>query len=172
MGPHPYPAPPSRRPKLGKRYTPSCRAWRSLRCTDSTWCGSPRLPLTAPEGPGPLAPSTGAHSGALGRVAHAPPTAMPMDGKLPLTPEGSNHGLPSWPGTAQHRSRHTTGALGSGRDGAGHTAWQYAPPTLHVPDSIARMSDSDGSPPRDDRLHRRSHSRSPVSPGCEGETPA
>ena len=32
------------------------------------------------------------------------------------------------------------------------------------------MSDSDGSCQRDDRHHRRSGSRSPVSPGCAGET--
>ena len=32
------------------------------------------------------------------------------------------------------------------------------------------MSDSNGSPQRDDRHHRRSRSRSPVSPGCAGET--
>ena len=32
------------------------------------------------------------------------------------------------------------------------------------------MSDSDGSPQREDRHHRRSHSRSPVSPGYAGET--
>ena len=32
------------------------------------------------------------------------------------------------------------------------------------------MSDSDGSPQRDDRHHRRSGSRSPVSPGCAGGT--
>ena len=32
------------------------------------------------------------------------------------------------------------------------------------------MSDSDGSPQRDDRHHRRSRSRSPVSPGYAGET--
>ena len=32
------------------------------------------------------------------------------------------------------------------------------------------MSDSDGSPQRDDRHHRRSRSRSPISPGCAGET--
>ena len=34
------------------------------------------------------------------------------------------------------------------------------------------MSDSDGSPQRDDRHHRRSRSRSPVSPEWAGETPA
>ena len=32
------------------------------------------------------------------------------------------------------------------------------------------MSDSDGSPQRDDRHHHRSRSRSPVSPGCAAET--
>ena len=32
------------------------------------------------------------------------------------------------------------------------------------------ISDSDGSLQRDDRHHRRSRSRSPVSPGCAGET--
>ena len=32
------------------------------------------------------------------------------------------------------------------------------------------MSDSDGSPQRDDRHHRRSRSRSPVSPRCAEET--
>ena len=34
------------------------------------------------------------------------------------------------------------------------------------------MSDSDGSPERDNRHHRRSRSRSPVSPDWAGETPA
>ena len=52
------------------------------------------------------------------------------------------------------------------------TARQYMPAILHMPDSAAKMLDSDGSPQQDDRLHRRSRSRSPVSPGCEGETPA
>ena len=34
------------------------------------------------------------------------------------------------------------------------------------------MEDSDGSPQRDDRHHRRSRSCSPVSPEWAGETPA
>ena len=34
------------------------------------------------------------------------------------------------------------------------------------------MADSDGSPQRGDRHHRRSRSRSPVSPEEAGETPA
>ena len=33
------------------------------------------------------------------------------------------------------------------------------------------MADSDGSPQRDDLHHRRSRSRSPVSPEWTGETP-
>ena len=39
-----------------------------------------------------------------------------------------------------------------------------------MPTRITVMSDSNGSPQRDDRHHRRSRSRSPVSPGCAGET--
>ena len=34
------------------------------------------------------------------------------------------------------------------------------------------MADSDGSPQQDDRHHRRSRSRCPVSPEWPGETPA
>ena len=34
------------------------------------------------------------------------------------------------------------------------------------------MADSDGSPKRDDRHHRRSRSRSPISPEWAGEAPA
>ena len=39
-----------------------------------------------------------------------------------------------------------------------------------MPTRITVMSDSDCSPQRDDRHHCRSRSRSPVSPGCAGET--
>ena len=39
-----------------------------------------------------------------------------------------------------------------------------------MPTRITVMLDSEGSPQRDDRQHRRSRSRSPVSPGCAGET--
>ena len=41
-----------------------------------------------------------------------------------------------------------------------------------MPTRITVMADSDGSPQRDDRHHRRSRSRSPVSPEWTGETPA
>ena len=34
------------------------------------------------------------------------------------------------------------------------------------------MSDSDGSPQRDNRHHRKSRSRSPVCPGCAGDPEA
>ena len=46
----------------------------------------------------------------------------------------------------------------------------HLPPRM--PTGITVMSDSDGSPQRDDRHHRRSRSRSPVSPEWAGETPA
>ena len=42
---------------------------------------------------------------------------------------------------------------------------------MGTPTRIAAMSDSDGSPQRDNRHHRQSCSRSRVSPGCPGETP-
>ena len=45
----------------------------------------------------------------------------------------------------------------------------HLPPRM--PTRITVMSDSDGSRARDDRHHRRSPSRSPVSPECAGETP-
>ena len=41
-----------------------------------------------------------------------------------------------------------------------------------TPTSIIAMSDSNGSPGQDDRHHRRSRSRTPVSPGYAGETSA
>ena len=41
-----------------------------------------------------------------------------------------------------------------------------------MPTWITVMADSDGSPQRDDRQHRWSRSRSPVSPEWTGETPA
>ena len=45
-------------------------------------------------------------------------------------------------------------------------------PTPRMPTRITVMADSDGSPQRDDRHHRWSRSRSPVSPEWTGETPA
>ena len=46
----------------------------------------------------------------------------------------------------------------------------HLPPRM--PSRITVMSDSDGSPQQDDRHHRRSRSRSPVSPEWAGEIPA
>ena len=42
MGQHPYPAPPSRRPRRGTEYTPSCEHRRSPPLRGSTRCGSPQ----------------------------------------------------------------------------------------------------------------------------------
>ena len=39
-----------------------------------------------------------------------------------------------------------------------------------MPTRVTVMADSDGSPQRDDRHHRRSRSRSPASPEWTGET--
>ena len=41
MGQHPYHAPPSRRPRRGTEYTPSCEHRRSPPLRGSTWCGCP-----------------------------------------------------------------------------------------------------------------------------------
>ena len=85
---------------------------------------------------------------------------------------------PAIPGTARHRPRHATDILGVGRTGTHdtthttHAVGRGRDGTPHVPDRVTAMSDSDGSPPRDDRLHCRSRTRSPVSPGCTKETPA
>ena len=53
MGPRPYPAPPSRRPRRGTEYTPSCAHRRSPPLRGSIWCGCPRHRSTTPGGPGP-----------------------------------------------------------------------------------------------------------------------
>ena len=53
MGPHLYPAPPSRRPRRGTEYTPSCAHRRSPPSRGSIWCGCPRHRSTTPGGPGP-----------------------------------------------------------------------------------------------------------------------
>ena len=53
MGPHLYPAPPSRRPRRGTEYTPSCAHRRSPPLRGSIWCGCPRHRSTTPGGPGP-----------------------------------------------------------------------------------------------------------------------
>ena len=52
-GQRPYPAPPSRRPRRGTGYTPSCEHRRSPPLRGSTWCGSPRHHPTTPGAQGP-----------------------------------------------------------------------------------------------------------------------
>ena len=83
-------------------------------------------------------------------------------------PHGDNAtaGPPSLPpsplrSTAQHCPRHNTDTPGGDRGGTPATTHAY---------QDNRMSDADGPPQRDDRHHRRSRSRSPVSPGYAGET--
>ena len=76
MGQHPYPAPPSRRPRRGTEYTPSCEHRRSPPLRGPTWCGCPRHRSTTPGGPGPWAPpqtgSCGATRGPRGSPASPP----------------------------------------------------------------------------------------------------
>ena len=52
-GATPVPRPPSRRPRRGTEYTPSCAHRRSPPLRGSTWCGCPRHRSTTPGGPGP-----------------------------------------------------------------------------------------------------------------------
>ena len=77
-----------------------------------------------------------------------------------MNSRGYNHDR-ALPGTARHNPRHTTDALGGGRD-----------VTLHTADRIPTMCSSDGSPQQDDGFHRRSRSRSPVLPGGAREARA
>ena len=81
MGQHPYPAPPSRRPRRGTEYTPSCKHRRSPPLRGSTWCGCPRHRSTTPGGPGPWAPPRTGSYGATRGPPLLPPaehhTALP-----------------------------------------------------------------------------------------------
>ena len=85
MGQHPYPAPPSRRPRRGTEYTPSCEHRRSPPLRGSTWCGSPRHHSTTPVGPGPWAPP---QTGSYGATRGPPPLPMPVDGRRPPAVRG------------------------------------------------------------------------------------
>ena len=139
MGQHPYPAPPSRRPRRGTEYTPSCEHRRSPPLRGSTWCGSPRHHSTTPGGPGPWAPpqtrSYGATRGPRGSPA-SPPSAAgwpQAPGRAGLTPQPAPHPLPPSPpqSTTRHCPRHGTDAPG----GSG----KVAPATTH-----AYQGNSDG----------------------------
>ena len=97
------PPPPSRRPRRGTEYTPSCEHRRSPPLRGSTWCGSPRHHSTTLGGPGPWAPpqtgSYGATRGPRGSPA-SPPNAdgwPPAPGRAGLTPQPAPHPLPPSP---------------------------------------------------------------------------
>ena len=120
------------------------------------------------EGPGPR-PRLGAVARRVGRVAPPPPLPMPMDGRRPPPVRGSRHSRPPTPSPppprrAPHGNAHCTALMHQEVVGRAHL-----PPRM--PTRITVMADSDGSPQRDDRHHRRSRSRSPVSPEWTGETP-
>ena len=72
---------------------------------------------------------------------------------------------PPPPRRALHGTAHGTTLMHRELVGRAHL-----PPRM--PTRLTVMADSDGSPQRDDRHHRRSLSRSPVSPEGAGETPA
>ena len=99
----------------------------------------------------------------MGRVAWPPPAPVPVDGHLPMTTRGYHHDPPPPPGP--HSTTHGTQAR----------HWEVVGQARlqpRTPVSVAAKSESDGSPEGDDRHHRWSRSRYPVSPGSAGETPA
>ena len=100
----------------------------------------------------------------VGRMARPPPAPMPVDDKWPMTTQGYHHAPPPPPG-APHSTEN--GSPPTHLEMVGQADLQ--PRTL---DRVAAMSDSDGSPRRDDRRHRQSRSLFPVSSGCFGEAPA
>ena len=133
MGPHPYPAPPPRRPRRGTEYTPSCAHRRSPPLRGSTWCGCPRHRSTTTGGPGPWAPpqtgSCGATRGPCGSPA-SPPNAggwPRAPGRAGLTPQPAPHPLPPSPpqSTTRHCPRHGTDAPGGSGKGAPATTHAY-----------------------------------------------
>ena len=105
-------------------------------------------------------PGLGTVAQPVGKMARPPPAPMPLDGHWPVPPRGYHQDTPP-PDTARLRPRHATDALGPVGNGK-----------PRMPDRVAAMSHSNGFPPQDDRLQRRSRSCSPVSAGCAGKTAA
>ena len=101
----------------------------------------------------------------------SPPSPPNADGWPPApartgpTPQLAPNPLPPSPRRALHGTAHGTTLMHREVVGRAHL-----PPRM--PTRITVMADSDGSPKRDDRHHRRSRSGSPVSPKWAGETPA
>ena len=169
-GAAPVPRPPSRRPRRGTEYTPSCEHRRSPPLGGSTSCGSPRHHPTIPGGPGPWAPpqtgSCGARRGPSGSPA-SPPNAdgWPLaPGRAGLTPQPAPHRLPPSPpqSTTRHCPRHGTDAPGGSGKGAPATTHAYQdnsdgrlrwlppagrPPPPPVPLPLPRLPGGDGGDP-------------------------
>ena len=89
MGQHPYPAPPSRRPRRGTEYTPSCHTGGHRRYGGPPGAAAPNTARRPPgaQGPGPR-PRLGAVARRVGRVAPPPPLPMPVDGRGPPAVRG------------------------------------------------------------------------------------
>ena len=118
------------------------------------------------QGPEPR-PGLGAVAPHVGRVAPPPPPPMLMDGRRP-PPVRGRHSRPPTPSPppprrALHSTAHGTALMHREVVGRAHL-----PPRM--PTRITEMADSDGSAQQDDRHHRRSRSRSPVSPEGARET--
>ena len=98
-------------------------------------------------------------------MARLPSTSVPVDDQQPMTTRGYNHDWPPPPPPAPHGTTH-------GKPPAHWEIVGQAHLRPRKPDRAAAMSNSDGSPPRDNRHHPRSRSRPPIFPECMGETPA
>ena len=89
MGQHPYPAPPSRRPRRGTEYTPSCEHRRSPPLRGPPGAAAPDTARRPPGAQGPGSrPRLGAVARRVGRVAPPPPLPMPVDGRRPPAVRG------------------------------------------------------------------------------------
>ena len=167
-GQRPSPAPPSRRPRRGEGCTPSCEPRRSPPLRGSTLCDCPGTTRQPPWAQGPEPdPRPGAVARRVGRVLARLPLHsrwMATDPWPPETITTTSH-PPLPPLTAPHGTGHGTPLMNWEVVGQAHLR-------LRMPNRITAMSDSAGPLQRDDRNHRRSRSRSPVSPGYAGETPA
>ena len=121
------------------------------------------LPAT-PDDPAP--PRTGG-CGAASWPSGSPAFRPSAGGWPPALdrPRTTTRSSPPPPPPAPHRTAHVTPSI----------HWEVVGRACLQPGMLTRitaMSDSDGPPQRDNRHHRRSRPRFPVSPRCTGETPA
>ena len=104
----------------------------------------------------------------MGRMAHPPPAQVLMDGHRPPPGRAHRHRRPPLPSPPPPcRALHSTA---HGKPQMHQEVVERARLPPRMPTRIRVMSDSDGSPRRDDRHHHRPRSRSPVSPECAGES--